>query len=136
MTQPAQHETLWVFKFKNQSTQKFEYTQPAPLNDLLEVVNQLKIAGQFCLCVVIPDFVAEVEVKLNVESSKFFKGNAPVLDYEKIMREGKANVRTHSEVSPRKRGRPFKVKAVPVESGGGEVERVLGPVGVAVRPTE
>lgn len=116
MTPQTNHETRWVFKFKNQSTGQTEYTQPALLNDLLDVVNQLKIPGQFCLCVIIPDFVAEVEMKLNVDSSEFFKGNAPVLDYERIAEEGKANVRTRSEVSPRRRGRPPKIKEVIVES--------------------
>lgn len=124
MTEQSNHETRWVFKFKNQHTQQFEYTQPTLLPELLEVVNQLKVPGQFCLCVIIPDFVAEVEMKLNVENSEFFKGNAPVLDYQKIAEEGKANVRTHSEVSPRRRGRPPKSEKVVVVPLRSETERI------------
>lgn len=132
----SDQHTLWTFKFTNRTTGQEEYTQPTPLNELLEVVSNLKIPGQFCLCVIIPDFYANVEVKLNVDESKLFKGDAPSLDFDRIISEGKKNVRTNSEVSPRRRGRPPKKKEESVEPLRDPVDGEPGPTGVTVRPAE
>lgn len=132
----TEQETLWTFRFRNRTTNQEEYTQPTPLNELLEVVSNLKIPGQFCLCVIIPDFYANVEVKLDVDESKLFKGDAPSLDFERIISEGRKNVRTNSQVSPRRRGRPPKIKKESVESLRDEVDGELGLTGVVVRPAE
>jgi hypothetical protein len=98
-------EVKWVFKFANRKTGEIEYTQPSDLKTLMEAVKSLKVEGQFCICVLIPDFKAEVDISLDVKGSNFLQGEIPEINLEKV----REDVRSSSEVPVRRKRRPAKV---------------------------
>lgn len=104
-------DAKWVFKYVNKDTGLTRYTPPEELSDLITVVDRLKIEGEFCLCVIIPDFKAKVTIDFDYESSSVLNGIVPALDIDKIKEGALANVRENSENAPRRRGRPRKIKA-------------------------
>lgn len=98
-------EVKWVFKFTNRTTGEAEYTQPTDLKSLMEAVKSLKVAGQFCICVLIPDFKAEVDINMDIQGSNFLKGQIPEIDLDKV----REDVGSSSEVPARRKRRPAKV---------------------------
>jgi hypothetical protein len=64
-------EHKWIFRYEVDGGIK--YSAPGELSELLELVKERKLEGEFCLAIIIPDFKSETTCKIDVSKSKYIK---------------------------------------------------------------